>query len=99
MTASLAVSSMPNLGETPRADLLNLLIVDDERSVREGCREVAQSLGFNTFVAENAEHAYRVLEAQNIDVVLLDLRLPGGASGLEVLRRSSAASRRPWSSS
>ncbi len=87
MTASIAVSAMPNLGETARADLLNLLIVDDERSVRDGCREVAQSLGFSTFVAEKAEHAYRVLEAQNIDVVLLDMRLPGGASGLEILQQ------------
>ncbi len=78
---------MPSLGETARADLLNLLIVDDERSVRDGCREVAQSLGFSTFVAEKAEHAYRVLEAQNIDVVLLDMRLPGGASGLEILQQ------------
>ncbi|HUI85285.1 MAG TPA: sigma-54 dependent transcriptional regulator [Candidatus Binatia bacterium] len=85
--ASLAMSSLPKLGETPRADLLNLLIVDDERSVRDGCREVAQSLGFSTFVAEKAEHAYRVLEAQNIDVVLLDMRLPGGASGLEMLQQ------------
>jgi len=78
---------MPTLGETARADLLNLLVVDDERSVRDGCREVAQSLGFSTFVAEKAEHAYRVLEAQNIDVVLLDMRLPGGASGLEMLQQ------------
>jgi DNA-binding NtrC family response regulator len=87
MTTSVAMASMPNLGETPRADLLNLLIVDDERSVRDGCREVAQSLGFSTFAAEKAEHAYRVLEAQNIDVVLLDMRLPGGASGLEILQQ------------
>ncbi len=87
MTASIAVSAMPNLGETVRADLLNLLIVDDERSVRDGCREVAQSLGFSTFVAEKAEHAYRVLEAQNIDVVLLDMRLPGVSSGLEILQQ------------
>jgi len=28
-----------------------------------------------------------VLEAQNIDVVLLDMRLPGGASGLEILQQ------------
>jgi len=87
MTASVAVSAMPTLGETARADLLNLLIVDDERSVRDGCREVAQSLGFSTFVAEKAEHAYRVLEAQNIDVVLLDMRLPGMSSGLEILQQ------------
>ncbi len=64
------------------ANFLNLVIVDDERAIREVCREVAQSLGFNTLVAESAEHAYRLLESQAIDVVLLDLKLPGaGWSG------------------
>jgi len=68
------------------ANLLNLLIVDDERSVREVCREVAQSLGFNTSVADSAEHAYRMLDAQGIDVVMLDLKLPG-VGGMEALRQ------------
>jgi len=68
------------------ANLLNLLIVDDERSIREVCREVAQSLGFNTCVADSAEHAYRMLDTQGIDVVLLDLKLPG-IGGLEALRQ------------
>src|SRR5579862_4945106 len=67
------------------ANLLNLLIVDDERSIRDACREVALSLGFLAHVADSAEHAYRLLQSQNIDVILLDLRLPG-ASGLEALR-------------
>ena len=71
--------------ELPGANLLNLLIVDDERAVREGCREAAQIAGFNTFVADTAEHAYKLLDTQNIDIVLLDLKLPG-ASGLEALR-------------
>ncbi len=64
---------------------LNLLIVDDERSMRESCREVAHSLGFNSRVADTPEHAYQALESYSTDVVLLDLRLPGN-SGLEVLR-------------
>jgi DNA-binding NtrC family response regulator len=66
------------------ANFLNLLIVDDDRAIREACREVAQSLGFNVEVAESAEHAYRQLDTHSIDAVLLDLRLPG-ASGLEAL--------------
>ena len=81
-------SDKPN-SSTPQlqpANFLNLLIVDDERSIREACREVAQSLGFTTFVADSVEHAFRLLEAQGIDGVLLDLRLPG-AGGLEALRR------------
>jgi two-component system response regulator HydG len=71
------------------ANYLNLAIVDDERAIRDVCREVAQSLGFHAVVAESAEHAYRVLEAQAIDVVLLDLKLPG-AGGLEALHQIKA---------
>ena len=66
-------------------NLLNLVIVDDERAIRDVCRQVGHSLGFNALVAESAEHVYRLLEAQAVDVVLLDLKLPG-AGGLEALR-------------
>ncbi|MGA9391282.1 MAG: sigma-54 dependent transcriptional regulator [Candidatus Sulfotelmatobacter sp.] len=71
------------------ANFLNLLIVDDERPIREACREVALSLGFTPHVADSAEHALRLLQGQTIDAVLLDLRLPG-ASGLEALRQIKA---------
>src|SRR5579862_4303413 len=84
MTSAIAHAFDPPQLEA--ANLLNLVIVDDERVVRDVCREVAQSLGFSTLLAESAEHAYRLLETQAIDVVLLDLKLPG-ASGLEALRR------------
>ncbi len=67
------------------ANLVNLLIVDDERAIRDGCREVGHALGFTTYIADNAEHAYRILDTASIDVVLLDLRLPG-TGGLEILR-------------
>jgi DNA-binding NtrC family response regulator len=65
---------------------LNLVIVDDERAVREVCREVARNLGFNALVADSAEHTYRLLESHAIDVLLLDLKLPG-AGGLEALHK------------
>jgi DNA-binding NtrC family response regulator len=83
---SAVLSPMPTTPQMEPANFLNLLIVDDERSIREACREVAQSLGFTAFAADSAEHAYRLLEAHTCDAVLLDLRLPG-AGGLEVLRR------------
>ncbi len=84
-----SVAFSPIATATPQiepANFLNLLIVDDERSIREACREVAQSLGFTTFVADSAEHAYRLLDTQTFDAVLLDLRLPG-AGGMDAMRR------------
>src|SRR4051812_267181 len=90
MTAAIAPSSFAALPLTEAPALLNLLIVDDERTVREACREAAAALGYRTTGAESAEHALRVIDAHNIDVVLLDLKLPG-AGGLEVLRQLKQA--------
>lgn len=85
MTTAAATALVLHIPQIPGANLLNLLIVDDERAIREVCRDVAQSLGFNTSIAESAEHAFRVMETQVVDVVLLDLKLPG-AGGLQALR-------------
>jgi two-component system response regulator HydG len=87
-----AEATLPAVPQIEGANFLNLLIVDDERAIREACREVSQSLGFTTFTADSAEHAYRLLESQSIDAVLLDLHLPG-AGGLEALNQIK--SRRP----
>jgi two-component system response regulator HydG len=71
---------------------LSLLIVDDERAVREAARDAALILGYRASACDSAEQAMRFLESQNIDVVLLDLKLPG-SGGIETLRQIKA--RRP----
>jgi two-component system response regulator HydG len=63
---------------------LSLLIVDDERWIRDSCKEVAEAMGFKVFTADNAVAAARQLETHSIDVVLLDIKLPG-PDGLELL--------------
>ncbi|HXY13800.1 MAG TPA: sigma-54 dependent transcriptional regulator [Terriglobales bacterium] len=83
---STAVAAAISDPEVESNNFLNLLIVDDDRSVREACREVARSLGFKGMVAESADHAERLLESNDVDVVLLDLKMPA-TGGLEVLRR------------
>src|SRR5215467_12016311 len=90
MTAAIAPSPFSLVSPVNGPALLNLLIVDDERAVREACREAASSLGYRTTAAESAEHALRIIDAHNIDVVLLDLKLPG-AGGLETLRQLKKA--------
>jgi CheY-like chemotaxis protein len=53
-----------NFPQIEGANLLNLLIVDDNVGVREACREVAQSLGFNTQVAESASRPFACSRAR-----------------------------------
>jgi two-component system response regulator HydG len=88
MTAAVAPTAFavhaPRPIETPT--LLNLLIIDDERSVREACREVASALGYRASAAESAEQALRIVDSQSIDVAFLDLKLPGNGA-LEALRQ------------
>jgi DNA-binding NtrC family response regulator len=88
----IATAEFTSTREIAGANLLNLLVVDDERAIREACRDAAHIAGFNTFVSDSAEHANKILEQQNVDIVLLDLRLPG-ANGLEALK--VIKSRRP----
>ncbi len=82
---SVGTYSWPVAGGNVSADSLQVLIVDDERAISEGCREMAEALGFHAHTAENAVNAYKQLDAHGIDIVLLDMKLPG-AGGLEVLR-------------
>src|SRR5581483_1649895 len=83
---STALAPVEVIADTESSNLLNLLVIDDDRSVREACREAARSLGFHALAADSLEHAYRLLDSSAVDVVLLELKLPG-ANGVDVLRR------------
>ncbi len=82
----LTAPNVPVLGHPQMhpANFLNLLILDDDRAVREAAREIAHSLGFSTHIADSAEHAYRALDSHSIDAVLLDSRVRD-AAGMETL--------------
>ncbi len=66
------------------ANRLTVLIVDDERVVREGCRRILMAEGFEVLVAESGEEAVEVVKAGSVHLVVADLKLPG-MNGLELL--------------
>jgi two-component system phosphate regulon response regulator OmpR len=62
-----------------------ILIVDDDRDVRESMGEYLQGHGYEVALAENGEAMRKALAAAVPDVVLLDLKLPG-EDGLTLAR-------------
>jgi two-component system, OmpR family, response regulator MprA len=66
---------------------VDVLVVDDERAVRDSLRRALELEGYRVELAEDGEQALRRLEVDpQPDAVILDVLMPG-ADGLEVCRR------------
>jgi two-component system response regulator PilR (NtrC family) len=65
---------------------MNVLIVDDEEVLQDVLSALLRREGYHTLSARSGEEALAVLEREDVDLVLLDVMLPG-MSGLEVLRQ------------
>jgi len=63
----------------------NVLIVDDEEVVRLSHLRSLQGADCNARTAEDGRQAIQVMEQDQFDVVLLDLRMPG-LDGMDVLK-------------
>ncbi len=63
-----------------------VLIIDDEKLVRESYSEALGSYDFSPVEAENAQSAFDLYKNEDPSVVLLDLKMPD-INGLEVLQR------------
>ena len=68
---------------------IRVLIVDDEPAIRSALRPPLVELGFQVAEASRGEEALQLLHSGTIDVVLLDINMPG-IGGIETLRRIRA---------
>jgi DNA-binding response OmpR family regulator len=64
----------------------NILIVDDEESVRELFFGVFADEGYEVLSAENGSQALEILKGDDIDVIFLDLKL-FGMNGIDLCRQ------------
>jgi two-component system nitrogen regulation response regulator NtrX len=70
----------------PRSTMHNILIVDDEPTIRQSLKGVLEDEGFKTSLAESGEAGLESISKNTFDVVLLDVWLPG-IDGLETLEK------------
>lgn len=61
-----------------------ILVVDDEKRIRDGCHSILTSSGFEVEVAENAYAGLGRIEEKHFDIILLDLMMPG-LRGIDLL--------------
>ncbi|MEN9538888.1 MAG: hypothetical protein RLZZ126_1123 [Pseudomonadota bacterium] len=76
---------------TARAD--KILVVDDDARIRDLLRRYLTQEGFEVFQAEDSKAMNRILLRETVDLIVLDLMMPG-EDGLSVCRRLRAASDR-----
>jgi two-component system response regulator PilR (NtrC family) len=79
-TASTATVDAPADRRQPR-----ILVVDDERSMRELLAIVLRREGYEVLLAENGKTAIATLERESVDILISDIKMPD-LSGVDVLR-------------
>ena len=66
---------------------VSVLVIDDEAMVRESMQMLLSELGCRVHLADSGQQAAAIVAAEQLDVILSDLRLRGGESGITVLEQ------------
>lgn len=72
----------------------NILVIDDEPSIRSFLGEVLQRMNYNVDLAGSGEKALRQLHQENYDLLITDIRLPD-ISGMEILKATKKLKYKP----
>src|SRR5919197_3176258 len=88
--------------ETPQGELLDIspelresihvLVIDDDRTLREGCASMLQMSRYNASFVGRGDEALELLKRRRFDIVLCDLYM-SGVPGMTLLRAALATDR------
>lgn len=67
-------------------DYFTVLVVDDEKDFLETLVNRLNKRNINTTGVLSGEEALKLVKERTFDVVILDVKMPGGMDGIEVLR-------------
>jgi DNA-binding response OmpR family regulator len=68
-----------------------ILVVDDEAVSRRTLETLLRRQGYEVWTAADGAEAFARLRQGAFDLLLIDLGLPGGVSGLEIAQRARAS--------
>jgi DNA-binding NtrC family response regulator len=71
---------------------LSILIVDDDRTLREGCASVLQMDGYNVTTLGRGDEAIDLVKRRRFDIILVDLYMTP-VSGMEILKATMDSSK------
>lgn len=66
----------------------SILVVDDDEMQRDVARELLETLGYRVEVAASGEEALVWLKEHHVDLLVLDMVMPGGIDGTDTYRRA-----------
>ncbi|MGD9368897.1 MAG: response regulator [Desulfobacteraceae bacterium] len=84
MTAAQSETQDPQKDRPSLFSKPSVLVVDDEKRIRDACIKMLSSEGYEARGAASADAALQMIEDQHFDIILLDLMMPG-ISGLDAL--------------
>lgn len=67
--------------------MAKILIIDDERSIRNSLKEILEFENHSVDVAESGSQGVEKMEATRFDLVFCDIKMPGEMDGMDVLRK------------
>ncbi|MCP3952123.1 MAG: response regulator [Desulfobacterales bacterium] len=70
---------------TNTIDSISILVVDDERDIRDGSERILSKMGCTVFKADRGNRGLEILKSNPVALVLLDMKMPG-MDGMEVLK-------------
>jgi PAS domain S-box-containing protein len=77
---------MTNEERDETSDKPMILVIDDEKRIRDACKRVLSEQGYEVATADSGELGLKMIEENYYDVILLDLMMPS-LSGFDVLTR------------
>jgi CheY-like chemotaxis protein len=68
--------------------MANILIIDDEKDVRNVLKEVLERAGYDAIIAANAREGLEKLESKGADLIITDVIMPGidGVAAVKQIR-------------